>query len=301
MEDFTTSRSRAVAGPSGTRRRRTFVGSAAVIAAAVLTLVATGAGAAAQSRHSAPRTHAPVVIDSAKHGSLGTILVTKSRYTLYYDKSDTTSKIRAPADAPPSGRRCCSPAASTPRTAGPGVTQSSLGVVHRPAGGRQVTYAGHPLYRYVQDASPGQAKGEGVGGFYVVKTNMKKVLGPDHDDDAGRRRHDLDDPAVERLRSDPTRAQMVRPRRNVGWQCRCAARDQDQPSDEALLAGMAHGEEWPRSPSSAVTSAGSTAWRPPCSVTRARPRTSPRRPSRGRGATPRSSTPGGGSRRGCSP
>ena len=178
MEDFTTSRSRAVAGPSGTRRRRTFVGSAAVIAAAALTLVATGAGASAQSRHSAPRTHAPVVIDSARHGSLGTILVTKSRYTLYYDKSDTTSKIACTGGCAAIWPPVLLPGGVNSATAGPGVTQSSLGVVHRPAGGRQVTYAGHPLYRYVQDASPGQAKGEGVGGFYVVKTNMKKSSGP---------------------------------------------------------------------------------------------------------------------------
>jgi predicted lipoprotein with Yx(FWY)xxD motif len=143
-----------------------------------LTLVATSAGATAQSRHATPRTHATVVIDSAKDGSLGTILVTKAGYTLYYDKSDTASKIACTGGCAGIWPPVLLPGGVNSATSGPGVTQSSLGVVHRPGGGRQVTYAGHPLYRYVQDASPGQAKGEGVGGFYVVKTNMKKSSAP---------------------------------------------------------------------------------------------------------------------------
>jgi predicted lipoprotein with Yx(FWY)xxD motif len=167
-----------VAGPSGTRRWRFVAGSAAVITAMVLTLVATSAGATAQSRHATPLTHASVVIDSAKHGSLGTILVTKAGYTLYYDKSDTTTKIACTGGCAGIWPPVLLPGGVSSATAGPGVTQSSLGVVHRPAGGRQVTYAGHPLYRYVQDASPGQVKGEGVGGFYVVKADMKKSSAP---------------------------------------------------------------------------------------------------------------------------
>jgi|SRR5579884_16756 len=39
-------------------------------------------------------------------------------------------------------------------TAGPGVNRHLLGTI-RVSGGRQVTYAGHPLYTYVGDSGPG--------------------------------------------------------------------------------------------------------------------------------------------------
>ncbi len=42
-----------------------------------------------------------------------------------------------------------------------GAKQSLLGTSRRANGSQQVTYAGHPLYRYVQDRKPGQTKGEG--------------------------------------------------------------------------------------------------------------------------------------------
>ena len=35
----------------------------------------------------------------------------------------------------------------------------TFGTIHRPGGGRQVTYDGHPLYTYVGDKGPGQANG----------------------------------------------------------------------------------------------------------------------------------------------
>lgn len=42
-----------------------------------------------------------------------------------------------------------------------GAKQALLGTIKRSNGARQVTYAGHPLYLYVQDTTRGETTGEG--------------------------------------------------------------------------------------------------------------------------------------------
>lgn len=63
--------------------------------------------------------------------------------------------------------------------AGAGVKAKLLGVTKRKNGTRQVTYAGHPLYRYGGDGGPGQTTGEGLtdfgGGWEVVAPSGKKI------------------------------------------------------------------------------------------------------------------------------
>jgi predicted lipoprotein with Yx(FWY)xxD motif len=49
--------------------------------------------------------------------------------------------------------------------AGAGLKQKLLGVTIRRDGTRQVTYAGHPLYRYALDSKAGQTTGEGLTDF----------------------------------------------------------------------------------------------------------------------------------------
>ena len=64
--------------------------------------------------------------------------------------------------------------------AGRGATQSKLGTTRRRDGSRQVTYAGQPLYYYVQD-SPGNILCQNVdefGGLWlVVKPSGEPVPG----------------------------------------------------------------------------------------------------------------------------
>jgi predicted lipoprotein with Yx(FWY)xxD motif len=57
--------------------------------------------------------------------------------------------------------------------AGPGARAALLGVLHRKGGTMQVTYRGHPLYRFVKDTKSGQVKGQGLdffGGEWYVLT-----------------------------------------------------------------------------------------------------------------------------------
>lgn len=63
--------------------------------------------------------------------------------------------------------------------AGPGARAALLGVLHRRDGKQQVTYRGHPLYRFFKDAKRGQVKGQGLdffGGEWYVLTPAGKKL-----------------------------------------------------------------------------------------------------------------------------
>ena len=53
------------------------------------------------------------------------------------------------------------------------------GISRRPDGTRQVTYAGHPLYRFALDTKRGQTHGEGLhdfgAGWYVLAPAGTKI------------------------------------------------------------------------------------------------------------------------------
>lgn len=60
--------------------------------------------------------------------------------------------------------------------AGQGIDASLLGTIEREDGTRQVTYNGHPLYRYVRDEQPGDVRGQALGEvFYLVTTQGTRV------------------------------------------------------------------------------------------------------------------------------
>jgi predicted lipoprotein with Yx(FWY)xxD motif len=60
-----------------------------------------------------------------------------------------------------------------------GVKQSLLGMTRRANGSEQVTYGGHPLYRFIEDREPGQTNGEGSqafgAGWEVLSPAGKKI------------------------------------------------------------------------------------------------------------------------------
>jgi predicted lipoprotein with Yx(FWY)xxD motif len=54
------------------------------------------------------------------------------------------------------------------------VERALVGTVERPDGSQQVTLAGWPLYRYANDAKPGDILGQGAGGSWFVATPQGK-------------------------------------------------------------------------------------------------------------------------------
>ena len=112
-----------------------------------------------------------------RHTSLGTVLADAKGRTLYLFKKDTTTMSTCSGQCavnwPPA-------AAGKKPTVGDGLDSAALGTTKRADGKVQVTYAGHPLYRFVGDANkPGSVKGQGINAFggkwYVVGTGGKAI------------------------------------------------------------------------------------------------------------------------------
>jgi predicted lipoprotein with Yx(FWY)xxD motif len=82
-----------------------------------------------------------------------TVLTNAKGFTVYSFAPDTATKSNCNGS-------CAQywPPVKGPATAGSGVT-GTLGTITRSDGSTQVTYDGHPLYTYVGDTAPGQAKG----------------------------------------------------------------------------------------------------------------------------------------------
>src|SRR5277367_2707240 len=87
----------------------------------------------------------------------GTTVVTNAQgLTLYWFVPDTSTMSNCNGS-------CATiwPPVKGPATAGTGVT-GKLATIKRSDGSTQATYNGHPLYTYVADTAPGQAKGNNL-------------------------------------------------------------------------------------------------------------------------------------------
>ena len=84
------------------------------------------------------------------------VLANAKGFTVYWFAPDTATKSNCNGS-------CAHywPPVKGPAAAGTGVT-GKLGMITRSDGSAQATYNGHPLYTYVSDTAPGQAKGNGV-------------------------------------------------------------------------------------------------------------------------------------------
>lgn len=142
---------------------------AGVLAAGAIALSACGsvgysssrasAGTTAPARSAPPPAPATVKVTSTR---LGLTLVAANGMTLYrFDKDTATTSKCSGACA------VTWPALTVAATAaGSADLGGSLGVSIRADGTKQVTYQGHPLYRYAGDQQPGDTNGDGIGGIW---------------------------------------------------------------------------------------------------------------------------------------
>ena len=93
---------------------------------------------------------------------LGRIVVDGTGHTLYLFEKDENGHSACYGDCADYWPPLLSQGNPLARS---GLRASLLGTTRRTDGSDQVTYAGHPLYRYAEDAKPGQTLGEGLQDF----------------------------------------------------------------------------------------------------------------------------------------
>jgi predicted lipoprotein with Yx(FWY)xxD motif len=153
--------------------KRTYLFLAVALTSAAIAATAASADPGTPAAHSSSA--ATVAL---RHTGLGSILVNSSGRTLYEFTRDHTNKNTC---APISG---CSEAwpplkTSGRPTGGSGIKASLLSSINLPGGGKQVTYAGHPLYTYSGDSGPGKTSYVGArafgGTWYAISASGSAV------------------------------------------------------------------------------------------------------------------------------
>jgi len=144
-------------------RRHTLVAGTVI---AMLTLVAaacggSGSGGSASSAANTAKTASPATVAVANR-DLGNVLVDSQGRTLYQFGADMGTKSvcsgDCAADWPPLVARGNA-------TVGTGANNALLGTSTRSDGTQQVTYNGHPLYRFSGDHKAGDTNGQGINEF----------------------------------------------------------------------------------------------------------------------------------------
>jgi predicted lipoprotein with Yx(FWY)xxD motif len=162
-------------------KRLSILAGPVAVAGVALIAAGCGGGAAYGSAVTSQPSAAPAASTQAKtvasrHTSLGNVLVDAQGRTLYLFQKDTGMTSTCTGT-------CASiwpPLTTTSKpTTGAGLSAGKLAVAKRPGGGREVTYAGHPLYTYAGDAKPGDTKGQGLDQFgaewYVLSPDGHKI------------------------------------------------------------------------------------------------------------------------------
>jgi predicted lipoprotein with Yx(FWY)xxD motif len=134
---------------------------------ASLAILITVAGCGGSSNSSSTTTAnatagGAATIDVANNPQLGQILTDSNGNTVYVFDKDSNGKSACSGSC--AGVWPPVTTSGSPK-AGQGVIASKLGTTKRSDGSTQVTYAGHPLYTYTSDTSPGDTTGNGINSF----------------------------------------------------------------------------------------------------------------------------------------
>jgi predicted lipoprotein with Yx(FWY)xxD motif len=152
---------------------------AAFAVAAVLSLLATGAtSAAGHAKTTSAARSKEVMISTRKLPKLGVVLVNSKGRTLYMFVPDKRKKVTCVKSCAVIWPPVKLPKGAKPVAAGK-AKSSLLGSDPNPAGGRVVTYNHWPLYTYITDTAPGQAKGQALnlnGGLWYVLNTSGQVI-----------------------------------------------------------------------------------------------------------------------------
>ncbi len=155
------------------------MGAALLVALVTVTAVACDGGEGGDKQTSTPAVEATETVEAiagtpsgaatvivSQHAELGSILTDADGRTLYTFSEDppnvsTCQNAPCPQTWPPLTIESGTP------VAGDGVP-GELGVIERPDGSLHVVYDGHPLHYFANDAQPGEAHGQGVGGRWFA-------------------------------------------------------------------------------------------------------------------------------------
>jgi predicted lipoprotein with Yx(FWY)xxD motif len=154
------SRPRAPGGPAaawldaGAPGAAAAIGGVSVVALVLLGVAVAGAGGPPGAGPPAGRPASTVLKTTTIGGT--TVLTNGMGFTLYWFAADTPARSTCTGTC----AQYWPPVTGRP-VAGPGVP-GRLGTITRSDGTAQATYDGHPLYTYLGDTAPGQAKGNNL-------------------------------------------------------------------------------------------------------------------------------------------
>ena len=150
---------RSLTRPKARNGLRMLLALPAIAAAAAVLAACSSSGTSSTSGGGSTSTSSPAAATagSLKTATIGgaTVLTTSKGFTLYSFAPDTSTKSNC--------NGAC--AQNWPPVHGPATAsgvKGTFGTIKRSDGSVQATFDGHPLYAFVGDTAPGQAKGNGL-------------------------------------------------------------------------------------------------------------------------------------------
>jgi predicted lipoprotein with Yx(FWY)xxD motif len=144
---------------------------------AAISLAGCGASGIAAGDSGAAGRGEPVTLSAEEIPGLGEVVVDEG-VTLYVFAPDRRRAVTCTGECAAAWPPLTVPGGQRPQADG-AVRRHLVGTKPDPAGGRVVTYAGWPLYRFVSDTEPGEANGQDVnlnGGYwYVISPNGELI------------------------------------------------------------------------------------------------------------------------------